>query len=106
MPLTAQQLADESGADLDRATRVLPVAVQMVTDYAPAAPEALRDEAAIRFGSYLLTGDPGTTRTGSVGDMTAEFIVNHGAAFRTSGAAMLLTRYKRRRAAPIDGGAT
>ena len=42
MALTAQQLADETSAKLARATRVLPVAVQMVNDYAPNAPDVLK----------------------------------------------------------------
>ena len=59
--VTAEKLADEAfgnqprnapdDAELARATRVLPVAVQAVTDYAP---DALADEAVIRFGAYLL----------------------------------------------------
>ena len=106
MSVTAQQLADEAGATIERATRVLPVAAQMVGGYAPSAPEALQDEATIRFASYLLGGDPGTIRAASVGDMSSEFIVNHSSAFRNCGAAALLTRFKVRRAATIDGTAT
>ena len=60
--VTAQELADESGAELDRATRVLPVATQTVTDYAPEAPESLQNEAVIRFGGYLLGSDYGATK--------------------------------------------
>ena len=103
--MTAQQLADEAGATIERATRVMPVAQTMVDDYAPAAPEALRDEATIRFGSYLLGSDFGTIRQEAVGPLTVDYVVNHAAAFRNSGAAMLLTRYKKRRAAPIGSPA-
>ena len=103
MAVTAALLAAESGAALDRATRVLPVAVQMVTDYAPAAPEALQDEAVYRFGSYLLTSDVGAVRSETVGPLSVEHVVNHSAAFRNSGAAMLLTRHKVRRAGLIGG---
>ena len=53
MAVTADQLAAESGATIDRATRVLPVAVQAVEDYAATAPEALKDEAVYRFGGIF-----------------------------------------------------
>ena len=101
MAVTAQQLADESGATLERATRVLPVAVQTVTDYAPDAPEALRDEAVYRFGGYLLASDYGTVRTEALGPQSVEYQMNHAAAFRNSGAAMLLTGHKVRRAGSV-----
>ena len=101
MAVTAQQLADESGAEIARATRVLPVAVQTVTDYAPDAPEGLRDEAVIRFGGYLLGSGYGETRSKTIGPLSVEHVVNHSAAFRNSGAAGLLTRHKVRRAGAI-----
>ena len=103
MAVTAALLAAESGAALDRATRVLPVAVQMVEDYAPQAPEALQDEAVYRFGGYLLGSGYGEVRTETLGPMSVEHVVNHAAAFRNSGAAMLLTHYKVRRGGVIGG---
>ena len=99
--VTAQQLADETSADLDRATRVLAVARRMVEDYAPLAPSEIQDEATIRFGGYLLSSDYGAVRDESIGPMSASYVVNHSSAFRNSGAAMLLTRYKQRRAGAI-----
>ena len=99
--VTAQQLADESSAELDRATRVLPVAIQVVTDYAPQAPESLQNEAVIRFGGYLLGSDYGAVKTETLGSSAIEYAMNHAAAFRNSGAAGLLTRYKVRRAGAI-----
>ena len=101
MAVTAQQLAAESGATVDRATRVLPVAVQMVEDFAPLAPQILRDEAVIRFCGYLLGSDYGTVQSETIGPFSRTFPVNHAAAFRNCGAAMLLTRYKVRRAGVI-----
>ena len=101
MALTADQLAAESGATLERASRVLPVAVRTVEDYAPGAPPALKDEAAIRFGGYLLGSDFGGMAAETMGPMSREYVVNHATAFRNSGAAMLLTRYRVRRAGAI-----
>ena len=103
MAVTAQQLADESGAALDRAGRVLPVAQRTVEDYAPNAPDELKDEAVYRFGGYLLGSDYGAVRQETVGSLTIEYNLNHAAAFRNSGAAALLTRHKRRRAGHIGG---
>ena len=99
MALTAQQLADETSAKIERATRVLPVAVQMVNDYAPNAPDVLKDEATIRFAGYLLQADYGTVKSMKRwGRNRPTYTTNHAAAFRNSGAAMLLTRYRVRRA--------
>ena len=99
--LTAQELADETGADLSRATRVLGVATAMVEDYAPLAPAAVQNEAAIRLGGYLVASDYGAIRAESLGPQSMDYTTNHAAAFRNCGAAMLLTRWKRRRAGAI-----
>ena len=99
--ITAAQLADEANASRSRAERVLPVAIQVVTDYAPAAPVPLLDEAVLRFAGYLLGSDVGAVRKETVGPYDVEHVTNHAAAFRNSGAAMLLTRHKVRRAGAI-----
>ena len=99
--LTAQQLADEVGGTLERATRVLPVAAQLVIDFAPLAPGEVLNEAVIRLGGWLLQSDYGGVRSESLGPQSVDYTTNHAAAFRTSGAAALLTRYKRRRAGAI-----
>ena len=99
--VTAQQLADESGVSLERATRVLPVAARMVTDYAPTAPVELLDEATYRFGGYLLASGYGETRTETIGPMSIEHQTNHSGMFRNCGAAALLTHFKRRRGGAI-----
>ena len=65
--LTAQQLADETGITLERATRLLTVAATLVTEYAPEAPGAVSDEAVIRFAGYLGQSDYGTVRSESLG---------------------------------------
>ena len=101
MAVTAEQLAAESSATVERSERVLPVAERMVTDYAPDAPEELRDEATFRFAGYLLGSDYGAVRTETIGPRSVEYVVNHASAFRNSGAAALLTRYRVRRAGSI-----
>ena len=99
--VTAQQLADETGAEITRALRVLAVAAQVVNDYAPSAPVLLQNKAVIRFGGYLLASGYGEVRSKSIGPLTVEHVVNHAAAFRNSGAAALVTRHKVRRAGAI-----
>ena len=109
MPVTAGELAaaaTPSGSPVDpqiqaRAAGALAAAAQTVNDYAASAPEALRDEATIRFGVYLLTASPATARSLTVGPISADYVVNHGPAFRNCGAAMLLSRYRVRRAGTI-----
>ena len=83
------------------AARVLAVATQTVEDYAPAAPEVLQNEAAIRFAGYLSQSDFGGIPEETIGPKTVKYTVNHASAFRNSGAAMLLTRYRVRRAGAI-----
>ena len=101
--ITPQELADETSATVERATRVLAVATEAVTRYAPDAPDALQNEAAIRFGGYLLGSDYGAVADESIGPRSASYTQNHAAMFRNSGAAALLTRYRVRRAGTIAG---
>ena len=101
--LTAAELAEETSASVDRATRVLAVATEAVTHYAPEAPEVLQNEAVLRFAGYLLGSDYGAIRKDSIGPSDYEFVTNHAAMFRNSGAAALLTRYRIRRAGSIAG---
>ena len=99
--LTAAELATETGAKLDRAERILAVVSATVTEYAPAAPSALLNEAVIRLGGYLAQSDYGTVREESIGNLQRSYQMNHAMAFRNSGAQALITRYKQRRAGVI-----
>ena len=92
--LDANALAEATGMDAAQATRILPVATQMVEDYAPGAPTVLQDEAVVRFGGYLAGQQYGNIAETAVGPLTVSYTVNHAAAFRNSGAAMLLTRHR------------
>ncbi len=85
----------------DRAERILSVVSDIVDDYAPEAPEAVANEAAIRLGGYLAQADYGTIRDESLGPHSVTYQTNHAMLFRTSGAMALLTRYRERRAAVI-----
>ena len=99
--ISAADLAAEIGATDQRATRLLAVATAAVEDYAPDAPEALQNEAVIRFAGYLAQSDYGGILTEEVGPRKVTYAERHGAMFRNSGAEALLTRHKRRRAGAI-----
>ena len=101
MAVTAQELADEANQSLERATRVLPVAVQFVDDYAASAPEVLKAEAVIRFGAYLLSSDWGAILDDTIGPSSVRYQANHAAMFRNCGAASLLARHRVRLAGTI-----
>ena len=92
------------GATLDsdeRAGELGAVAAAMVEQYAPGAPGALKDEAVIRFAGYLAQSDFGSIAKEGIGPRDVEYVTNHASAFRNSGAAMLLTRWRVRRAGAI-----
>ena len=101
--LDAAALAAETGATAERATRVLAVVVALIDRYAPNAPVAVKNEAAIRFGGYLLQSDYGAVREEAIGPKSVEYNLNHAPMFRNSGAASLLSHWKVRRAGSIEG---
>ena len=89
--------------DSDSAANNLGLAASaMVERYAPTAPQALKDEALIRFAGYLAGSDyGGIVSETSVASAQVEYTVNHSNAWRHSGAGMLLTNWKIRRAGKI-----
>ncbi|MCY4510665.1 MAG: hypothetical protein OXG35_27455 [Acidobacteria bacterium] len=88
---TAIRLGD-STEETAQATRLLSVATETVTRHAPAAPDAIHDEAAIRVAGYLF-------------DMPQAH-AGHGYAdvLRNSGALALLAPYRVHRAGVADAG--
>ena len=99
-----QLKAAVQGAALDsdeRAAQLGAVASAMVEQYALGAPGALKDEAVIRFAGYLAQSDFGTIAKEGIGPRDVEYVTNHASTFRNSGAAMLLTRWRVRRAGAI-----
>ena len=106
--LTAEELAIEAGIltdtgepDIARAGRVLAAAWTRVHNYTPNAPPAALREATIRLGGYLGDSDYGTVISETTGPRTVQYPLNHANAFRNSGAAALLTTWRRRRAGAI-----
>ncbi len=96
--LTAAELAAELDEDdAARAARLLAAVSAFVEQYAPDAPAALQNEAAIRLAGYLARGRTGTSVSESVGPMSVTYVTNHADMFRRSGAAAVLTRHRVRR---------
>ena len=85
----------------DRLGAIGAAASAMVEMYAPGAPESLREEAVIRFCGYLSQAGFGAIATEDIGTLKIEHVTNHAAAFRNSGAAALLSRWRVRRAGAI-----
>ena len=110
--ITAEELAEEIGihldtrpADITRARRLLAVATERVNRYAPLAHSAMKNEACIRYAGYLNGSDYGGVKSESIGPRSVEYTspTTNASAFRSSGAAALLSPYKIRRAGSISG---
>ena len=89
MALTDDSLATAIRADATTAARLRPVAVAVIERYAPDAPDAVKDEAAVRVAGYLLDQPPAPAGDG------------HAAALRNSGAAALVSQWRVRRAGVV-----
>ena len=101
--ITAETLAAETGAEIEQARRLLAVATAAVERYAPVAPESAANEAVIRLAGYWAGSDFGGVKSESIGPRSVEYTPpsTNAAAFRNSGAAALLTHFKRRRAGAL-----
>lgn len=86
-----------TASELRDLERILDVATAIAQRYAPAAPQALVNAAIVRFGGYMTQADFGTIRSETLGPRSREYVVNHAAMWRNSGAAALLTNHRRRR---------
>ena len=82
----------------DRIRSLGPAASAMVERYAPGAPQGVRDEACARIAGYLHEATFGQVSKEIFGPTENEYVTNHGDAFRRSGAAMLLSPWRVRRA--------
>ena len=102
--IQADALATELNIPPTTAARLLAVATERVTRYAPQAPDAMANEGVIRFVGYLVGsagGGYGSQRSTEVGPLKVEYVGNHAMAFRNCGAESLLTQYRIRRAGAI-----
>ena len=73
-----------------RACELGEMASDLVERYAPSAPVSVRDEACIRLIGYISQSSSyGAIRKMGVSSLDIEYVVNHSAMFRNSGAAAL-----------------
>ena len=87
------------GAESDAAACALgEMASARVEKEAPGAPQAVKDEAVIRYAGYVAQADFGSVAQESIGPRSLTYPTNHAAAFRYCGAYGMLTPWKRRRA--------
>ena len=85
------------GLDTERATRLLPVVRTLVERYAPGAPEALQNEAAIRCAGWLFQSMPGPIRRTAALSTSVSY-ARERSALRDSGGMALLAPYRIKRA--------
>ena len=101
MTLLSGGLAQALAIAPSLADRLLPVAAALVERYAPAAPDAISNEAAIRVAGWLAEAPASGARTETIGDVTTGWSPNMTGALRASGAMGLLSPFKARRAGAI-----
>ena len=91
-----------SSADDATVAELGEAAAAVIEEYAPGAPQAIRDEALVRYAGYLSQAPPGSVQKINVGDVEIEFRqAPPASSFQLSGAGALLTRWKIRRAGAI-----
>ena len=99
--ITEAELAEALAINQALADRLHPVAVALVEQYGPNAPEAIQNEAAIRTAGWLAEQPAAAIRSESVGDITTAFAPSMTGALRHSGAMALLSPWKIRRGGAI-----
>ena len=100
--LTEAALASALAVNDTLAARLHPVAVELVERFAPDAPDAIQNEAAIRCAGWLLETPAGGIRSETTGDVRTSFDgARASSALRHSGAMGLLSPWKVRRAGAI-----
>ena len=95
--LDAAALATAIGVETAVAVRLLAVAIELVNMYAPMAPASVADEAALRTAGFLSEHSAAAIRRESIGDIATSYAPANVSALRHSGAAALLSPWRRRR---------
>ena len=99
--LTAATIEEETNVSATAAARLLPVAAALVEQYAPSAPVAVQNEAALRVCGYL-SDQPKSARSRETVDGSSQsYRVTATGALLASGGMALLSGWKVRRAGII-----
>ena len=96
--LTAQQLGPAIGVDASTATRLRAVVVALVDHYAPSAPEAVANEAAIRAAGWLNEQPNASIRSEREGEIQTDFAPSMTGVLLHSGAKSMLYPHRAKRA--------
>ena len=92
-------------SDDDVANRLGAVAASLVENHAPGAPQPLKNESVVRLAGYLFDAGKGAGfgafPSSTIGPIDQAFVTNHANAWRNSGAGMLLSPWRVRRAGAI-----
>ena len=97
--VTAETLMEAAGLTAAEAARLAPVVSLMVDRYSPAAPLALRQEAAIRVAGWLVDSPTSNLRKSTIGPVSSyDFAATQRGALLHSGAKALLAPYRQRTA--------
>ena len=90
----------EAIGEVDEATvqRLGAVASAMVEDYAPSAPQILRDECCIRVAGRILETSPASIRRDDVGEVSTSFAPSLTGVLLHSGCKSLLYPFRAKRA--------
>ena len=99
--ITEEALAQAIRVDTATATRLLAVATALVERYAPDAPDAISNEAAVRSAGWLAEQPAAAIRAETEGDISTSYAPSQMSALRHSGAMALLSPWKARRAGAI-----
>lgn len=94
----AAELATATGAPQATAERLLPVCTALVEQYAAVAPAVLQNEAVLRCAGWLWQRTPASIRSVKVDEVETEFASAQLGAIHHSGAAGLLSPWRKRRA--------
>ena len=100
--LTAAELATAARINAQVAERLRAVVIALIEEYAPRAPQAIKNEAAIRFAGYISQAPSGSIQKLDLKGIAVEFRqAPPASAFQLCGAKALLTRWKVRRGGAI-----
>ncbi|MCY4002501.1 MAG: hypothetical protein OXF33_02155 [Rhodospirillales bacterium] len=100
--LSVDDLRAAIGSDLDTATRLLPVATELVERFAPDAPESIQNEGTIRVAGWLAEAPSSGVRSEAVGDIRTSWSPSSPVPMRASGAMALLAPWKSREAGVVE----
>ena len=84
-----------------RADSIGAMASARIERTAPGAPQAVKDEAMIRYAGYVSNAGFGAVAKEGIGPKDVEYVTRHAPAWLNSGAAAIIAPYVKRRAAAI-----